>query len=254
MRSLASVIDSCQVSAGQIAVFWLGQAGFLFKTDSGQYIAVDLYLSNCCYRYFGFRRLMPTLIEAGDLRLDLLIASHAHYDHFDVDSVPLLMTDSHTKLLAAADCETECKRLSLPTERIQYLRCNDVFSQGDITVKAVPCDHGEAAPEAIGLLLTVGDKSIYFTGDTAYRPDFFNNSELNGVSLLIAPINGNFGNMNEEQAAQAAAQIAPLHMLPCHFWNFAEHGGDPGKFQKHMSRLAPTVPYTLLPMGGHLLI
>ena len=46
--------------------------------------------------------------------------------------------------------------------------------------------------------------------------------------ILIAPINGAFGNMNDEQATDFCEIIMPKLMIPCHFWNFAEHGENPG--------------------------
>ena len=79
-------------------ITFAGQAGFIIETAVGYRIGVDLYLSDCCQRYFGFKRLMPFLYNPLDLNLDLLIATHAHYDHFDPDSVPLIMNNSKTRL------------------------------------------------------------------------------------------------------------------------------------------------------------
>lgn len=63
MEKLSAVIANCRVPENNVAVFWLGQAGFLFKTSDGTLITVDPYFSNCCERYFGFKRLMPALLE-----------------------------------------------------------------------------------------------------------------------------------------------------------------------------------------------
>jgi L-ascorbate 6-phosphate lactonase len=118
----------------------------------------------------------------------------------------------------------------------------------------MPCDHGELAPDALGLLLTMGGKRIYIMGDTAYRPDLLENPEIQGVDLLILPINGAFGNLNEEQAARVIAALKPALAIPCHFWNFAEHGGDPGKFQKEMAEIAPESAYRLMRQGEGMLL
>jgi L-ascorbate 6-phosphate lactonase len=74
------------------------------------------------------------------------------------------------------------------------------------------------------------------------------------VDLFIAPINGAFGNLNEVQAARAAARVMPGIAVPCHYWNFAEHGGDPGKYMEAMKAEAPGVRAELMPMGGSLLL
>ena len=41
MESFASYLSSFRVKEGQTGVFWLGQAGFVFKRASGEMIAVD---------------------------------------------------------------------------------------------------------------------------------------------------------------------------------------------------------------------
>lgn len=40
MESFASYLSSFRVKEGQTGVFWLGQAGFVFKRASGEMIAV----------------------------------------------------------------------------------------------------------------------------------------------------------------------------------------------------------------------
>lgn len=254
MEKLSFNVSGCRIPKGQIAVFWLGQAGFIFKTPDGTLIAVDPYLSNCCYRYFGFKRLMPTMLEPNDIVFDAVIASHAHYDHFDVDAMPTLLSNGHTHLFTALDGREECDRLHLNQSQITYLKCDDIIDFMDFRIQAVPCDHGKLALYALGLLLTFRNKTIYFTGDTAFRPDLFKNPLLHNTDLLILPINGMFGNMNESEAAAAALKLSPKMTVPCHFWNFAEHGGNPGEFAKKMKEATPNIPYTLMQMGGMILI
>ena len=118
-----------------------------------------------------------------------------------------------------------------------------------MTVLGLPCDHGELAPDALGLLLTLGEKRIYFMGDTAYRPDLLENSALQDVDLLILPINGAFGNLNEDEAASVVKRLKPRRAVPCHYWNFAEHGGDPFAFMNHMNNDHPELSYLMMRPG-----
>lgn len=250
MRNFSERIYSQRVKENQLAIFWLGQAGFLFKTSNETLIAVDPYLSNCCERYFGFKRLMSKLLDPNDIVFDWIITTHAHYDHFDIDAMPLLLSNGHTRLISAIDGHIECKRLNLPLQRITYLKEGKTISGEDFIVKGVPCDHGELAPDALGLFLTIGGKKIYITGDTCFCPDLFKSSNLYNPDLLILPINGAFGNLNEHEAALTASLIQPKLVVPCHFWNFAEHGGNPGLFAEEMKKNAPDVPYSLMQIGG----
>ena len=245
MMNFATKILTSPIAGGSVGVFALGQAGFVIKTGEGKLIALDPYLSNCCERYFGFKRLMPYVLDPLDIEFDLLIASHAHYDHFDPDSVPSLMGNKKTHFIGALDTRAECDRLGI-TERVSFLARGEEIEKCGVKIKGLACDHGDLAPDALGLMITVGEKRICFMGDTAYREDLLENEELNGVDLLILPINGAFGNLNEEQAAKVVAKLKPKLALPCHYWNFAEHGGSPALFMENMKSIAPDSHYVLL--------
>ena len=232
-----------------VSLTFAGQAGFILESSSGYRVGIDLYLSDCCNRYFGFKRLMPYVFNSQELDLDLLVATHAHYDHFDPDSVPIVMSNNKTHLVAACDVKSEAKRLNLKSERITYLKEGQVFKNENICIKAVPCDHGEETPDAIGLLIEIDSKRIYIIGDSAYREDYFKNSEFENLDVLIMPINGAYGNMNEVEGAKAAGVIKPKLCVPCHYWNFAQHGGNPHIFTQQMQKKYPDLAYNLMCMG-----
>jgi L-ascorbate 6-phosphate lactonase len=236
-----------------VAVFFLGQAGFLFKTPSGKLVALDPYLSNCCERYFGFKRLMGKILKPDDLVIDYLLVSHAHYDHFDPDSVPVIMENGKTELIGAKDVLVECERLSI-NKNVTTMKVDDIIFRDDIKITAVKCDHGELAPDALGLVIEIEGKKIYFMGDTAYRPDLLENDFIKNVDLLLLPINGAFGNLNETEASKVIKALNPKLAVPCHYWNFAEHGGNPGLFQQEMKEIAPDNAYILMYQGEKLIL
>lgn len=245
MSKFGNLINTANVKEGEVSVFFLGQAGFAFKTHGGVKVAVDPYLSDCCERYFGFKRLMPYILSPTEVEFDLLLASHAHYDHFDVDSMPLLMQNGKTELVAASDAYEECTRLNLKSN-VTYLKKGDVFSRFGVKIEAVDCDHGELAPHALGFLIEIDGKKIYYMGDTAYREDILQNPKLHNADLLILPINGMFGNLNEAEAARVCEILTPKLAVPCHYWNFAEHGGNPFLFMENMKEKTKNIPYCLM--------
>ncbi len=251
--TLAQTVITTTVECGTLKVFFLGQAGFIIKTPRGETVAIDPYLSNCCERYFGFKRLMPRILEAGKLIFDHLLITHAHYDHFDPDSIPLLMANTTTRLIGARDILPECERLGLK-ENITTLSVGETVRAGGLTVTGMPCDHGELAPDALGLLIEGEGKRIFLMGDTAYRPDLLENPLLQNLDLLILPINGAFGNLNETEAARVIQQLKPRLSVPCHYWNFAEHGGNPGLFQAAMAEICPEAHFCLMYQGEGLTI
>ena len=79
---------------GETHLFYVGQAGYIIKSSKGTTLAVDLYLSDCVETLegqIGFKRLMPKILQPKDIDFDYIIATHPHWDHFDIDSIPQMM-------------------------------------------------------------------------------------------------------------------------------------------------------------------
>ena len=236
-------------------VFFLGQAGFVFKSGVGETIAIDLYLSDCVERYDGFKRLMPYLLKADDFAFDYVVTTHHHYDHFDIDSIPAMLSNNRTHLLASIDCRNELNNLNILNNKVTFIKSGGSYKIGSMTLHAVFCDHGNAAPDAVGLVLEIDGKKIYYAGDTALRPDKISEIlEKGPFDLMIAPINGMFGNLNESEAVTLCGIINPNRIIPCHYWNFAEHQGSPGLFMKIWASRFPEQSYYIMRMGESIII
>ncbi len=251
MTDTAVRIASERVHEGRLGIFFMGQAGMILKAPDGTLMGIDLYLSDCCERYFGFKRLMPKLVHADDLRLDYVVATHAHFDHFDPDSVPVLLSHG-AKLYGACDCRAECDRLGI--KGLTELVKGNTYSAGCFEITAVDCDHGEGTPYAVGLYIKCGGKTVYIVGDTCFRSDIAEKMAKLPIDIMFAPINGAYGNLNEETGAEFFGIVSPKLAVPCHFWNFAEHGGDPFKFMKIMGEKFSSVPYKLMSPGEYYLV
>lgn len=219
---------------GKTHLFSIGQAGYIVKSASGQLLGIDLYLSECVERvegHVGFKRLLPKLLDSSELQFDVIIATHRHFDHFDMDSIPQLMSQKQTKLYISVDCENEVRRLKMTSENCTYVKPGDSYQCGDFKLDFVNCDHGIGAPDAVGVVIIVNGKKILEAGDTCLRLDRINEYQAKGpFDVLIAPINGAYGNLNEEECVQLAEVLHPNITIPCHYGMFASHGGNPGKF------------------------
>lgn len=249
MQDLASRIHNFSVSEGSLGIIYLGQAGFILKDSNGKLVAIDLYLSDCVERYDGFKRLMPKLLCPNDLVYDIIITTHAHYDHFDIDAVPLMMENEQTILLAAYDCKVECEKYHVNPGRTIYLREGDNYTLDDINITAVFCDHGVNTPDAIGLLIEIGGKRVYVAGDTSLHLDEGMKIAKENVDVMIVPINGAFGNLNEMDAVSLCEVVQPKLVIPCHYWCFAEHGGNPLLFINELNSKLPSQNYLIMRMG-----
>ena len=241
---------------GKTHLFSVGQAGFIVKSASGQLLGIDLYLSDCVERlegHVGFKRLLPRLFDPADMEFDVLIATHAHWDHFDVDAMPILLSGKKTRLLAAGDCKSLVEQLELDVGCIRCIKPGDSMQCGDFFIHFIRCDHGEGAPEAVGAIIEVDGTRICEVGETCLHLDWKEDYLATGpLDVLMAPINGAYGNMSEADCARLSAVLAPRLIIPCHYGMFASHGGNPGVFLEEMKKSAPGRKYLLMAQGERL--
>lgn len=243
-------------SLGLTHLFSVGQAGYIIKNKRGETLGVDLYLSDCVEPvegHDGYHRLLPKIIEAKDLGLDVLIATHFHRDHFDIDSMADLMSNGKTRLFCAYDCEEDVKRLGIDEDRVSYVKPGDHYIISGFDIRFINSDHGAGAPQEVGVLLTVDGKNILEVGDTALRLDWQDEYLSAGpVDVLIAPINGAYGNLNEYEATQLAKTLNPKVTIPSHFGMFPSHGGNSGIFIEEMRK--EKLQYKILTMGEDFIV
>jgi len=251
--ALSNFIDSTLVNPGQVALFSLAQAGFFIKTPAQTRLVIDPYLSDYCRRKFGFRRMMPPVIGAGELRADLVASTHAHPDHLDPDSLPVFARCPETSFLGAPDCESGYREAGLAPDRFAIIARGQSRTFRDVAIRAVYADHGDLAPDAVGFLLDIGGITIYDVGDSGYSPAKILPSLNSRVDIMIAPINAAYGNLGPEQACELAAQVKPRVMIASHFWMFIEHGGDPAAFLAAAARLAPGITPLVMAPGERIL-
>lgn len=242
----------CRIaSANGTCLFFLGQAGFAIKSRQGTLLGVDMYLTECVERlegHIGFKRLLPAMLAPDEVTFDYVVATHPHYDHFDADAMTGLMANGKTRLFASVDCANEVDRLGIDGNRVRYVRPGDRAEAADIALTFVDCDHGAGAPDAVGVLIDVDGKRLYVAGDTCLRKDYAEQIGAMGcIDVLIAPINGAYGNLNEQEAATLSGWLKPMLTVPCHYGMFASHGGDAGKFRDAMEQAG--LAYTLMTVG-----
>ena len=88
--SLMQQVREFAVSKESVAIWWLGQNGYLLKSPEGTIIGIDLYLTDSCASLptpVNLKRRIPVLIEPEDLRIDLFACTHNHQDHTDPETV-----------------------------------------------------------------------------------------------------------------------------------------------------------------------
>ena len=239
---LAEKIKVLKVDKCETALFYLAQAGFCIKTAGSKIIIIDAYLSDAVERLFAFKRMIPSVIEPEEVNADLYISTHSHADHLDPDALPEIAKNIKTFFVGSPDCEELYRQNNIPEERYCILKLNEEWKGKGVTIKAVYADHGDLAPDAVGMLIDIEGIKIYHAGDTCFAPDKILASLNSEVDIMIAPINGQFGNLNASEACLLAKAIFPKVIIACHFWMFLQHIseggiGDPITFLKEAETL-----------------
>jgi L-ascorbate metabolism protein UlaG (beta-lactamase superfamily) len=169
---------------------------------------------------------------------DLILITHAHFDHFQPDEIERLRT-THTKLVAPPDVAAELSGDVTP------VRPGEAIEVAGVRLTAVPAyntreealDFHPRAKGWVGYVLELGGVTYYHAGDTDHAP------ELDDVraDVTFVPIGGHF-TMDWKAAAGLAQAISPSVAVPIHYGFVICSPTDGLRFQ----RAAAPVPVELL--------
>ena len=149
-----------------VVLQYLGQAGFLIKSKGGKKIVIDPYLTNCVEQACGFKRMQPAVAKPEDIQPDIILSTHSHPDHLDVNAFPTFASSINAFFVGAPDCEEVYKSLGLSRERYRILREGESIQIRDTIIRAIYADHGKLAPDAVGFLIETDGMTIYNVGDS----------------------------------------------------------------------------------------
>jgi L-ascorbate metabolism protein UlaG (beta-lactamase superfamily) len=264
---LLAEIDATCPAAGVLAVWWLGQSGFLIKSRSGM-IVVDPYLSEHLTQKYARTdrphvRMTRAPVRGGELaNIDLVLASHKHSDHLDPGTVPGLLASSvRSQLVLPAALVEHAHQLGMPEARLAGLVAGETLSdaRSGFTIRAVPSAHEALDTDPMGRHLYLGyvieaeGLRLYHSGDSlAYEglaewlgPDPFD--------VLFLPINGRdpargvAGNMSAAEAVALAAAVRPRFVVPHHYDMFTFNTVPVAEFEAEATKLpAGVAPRVLL--------
>ena len=227
-----------------MAIFWLGQGGFIFKSSGGTTVFVDPYLSEVGRE---LRRLAPIPLQPGEVEGDIVLFTHNHLDHLDENTVPGIAEGCRTiKFGGSRECLSKAKGLGIPEERLVYIELGETIEVGDFKVSAVFAEHTGGA---VGYVLDCGGPITYITGDTLLCPELEEVRRFR-PGILIVCINGRAGNMSAHEAAYLTRVLRPHLAIPMHYGMFVNNTLDPQEFVEALRIQQVGVRAFLLELGG----
>lgn len=233
-RDYMRSIRDYKVPADALAVWYLGQNGFLLKDATGLLIGIDLYLTNSCadtFAHLPYRldRQLPIFIEPEDLDIDVFITTHSHQDHADPETIRRLKTTRSISFLGPFDsmriyreCGVldSCCRLIHPGERVDLGPSITAEATFALPTDATDLNH-------TGMLLHFSNGiRFYNSGDTTYA-DRLATLLPTEVDICAICMNGGFHNLSATQAAAIVKMIRPRVVVPCHYDMMINNVGSP---------------------------
>lgn len=217
--------DFPTLTPGQVALTWIGHASFLVQfTDLN--VLIDPNFANWL---FLLKRIKHSGLKIKDLPpIDLVLLTHAHFDHFHKPSIRKLPAP---KIGVMPWGMGELAR-GLGFERIIELKWWESFSHGDWKVTLTPCKHWGARMLHDhhrgygGFVLEHQGRKIYHAGDSAYYDGFTEIGERLGPEIALLPIGAycpeSFRNvhMGPDEAVKVFREVRAKWMVPMHYGTF----------------------------------
>ncbi len=97
------------------------------------------------------------------------------------------------------------------------------------------CD-GQYMGEPAGVIITMGGKTIYHTGDTGLFYDMKLIGEMNSIDAMFAPIGDNF-TMGIDDCVRAVEFVNPELVIPMHYNTFPVIQADPYEFKSKVEAI-----------------
>jgi L-ascorbate 6-phosphate lactonase len=263
---LLAEIESTRPAAGTLAVWWLGQSGFLIKSSRGV-LLIDPYLSESLTRkYAGTGREHIRMTEA-PLRgielsmIDLALASHKHSDHLDPGTIGDVVRASGCRLALPAPLVEHAAGIGIDPASLVGLEAGRGIEAAGFRVRAVPSAHEGLDTDAAGRHLYLGfvieaeGLRLYHSGDSVVYDGLTGWLGPGPFDVLFLPINGRDpsrgvpGNMSAAEAVELASRVRPRFLVPHHYDLFTFNTVPVQVFEDEARRLPAGVQPRVLHCG-----
>ena len=211
---------------------FIGHATFLIQTAAAN-ILTDPFYSERAFplQWAGPRRVRPPAVRFDDLPpISIVLLSHNHYDHCDVNTLGMLAERFDPLVLTPLGNAPLVRSSGI--RRIEELDWWEHARTSALPIALTPAHHFSARGpfdrnRALwgGFVLTIGDARISFAGDTAYG-GFFKDirARLGPIDLALLPIGAyeprwfmQAAHMNPAEAVQAHLDLEVRQSIGMHF-------------------------------------
>lgn len=223
-QSLEPILTAPDI--GRVRITWIGHASF-FLQFAGHSVVID---PNWARRHGPFKRInAPGLPLNAVPELDLVMVTHAHFDHLHKPSLKILQ--AREGIIVPRGSGSLVRKLGFPS--VHEMRIWDEIAFGNLAVTHTPSHHWGARyihdvhRDFGGYIVRAGDKTVFHCGDSAYFPGFTEIGSRMPIDVALMPIgayeapSGRDVHMNPEEAVRAFADLEAKVMIPMHYNTFS---------------------------------
>ncbi len=214
-----------KLTQGHMALTWIGHASFLIQFNDLN-VLIDPNFANWL---FLLKRIKRAGLRIADLPpIDLVLLTHAHFDHFHK---PTLRRLPAPKIGVMPWGVGDLAR-GLGFDRVIELQTWESFQHGDWKVTLTPCKHWGARTIHDehrgygGFILEHQGRRVYHAGDSAYFEGFKEIGQRCPPEIALLPIGAyypdSFRNvhMGPDEAVKVFQDIKAKWFIPMHFGSF----------------------------------
>lgn len=220
---------------GEPTVTWVGHATLLIQLDGVNVLTDPQWSARASpVSFAGPRRVMPPGLRIEDLPpIHVVVISHDHYDHLDVDTVKRLAAAHRPLILVPLGLKAWFADLGIGD--VEELDWWDERSVQGLTFTCVPAQHfsGRTPWDRnrrlwSGWVVAGRERRFYFAGDSAYFDGFKEiGARLGPFDLAAIPIGAYLppvimkgSHTSPEEALAAFADVRARHFVPIHWGTF----------------------------------
>jgi L-ascorbate metabolism protein UlaG (beta-lactamase superfamily) len=209
----------------EVAITWIGHASFLVQVGKMN-ILID---PNWAKWLKVVKRVKMPGLRIHDLpEIDLVLITHAHFDHLDRRTLRQIARDQPV----VVPFEVGNLVHDLGFHSVHELDYWQSFQFGSAKITLTPCHHWGARMLHDshrgfgGFVIEAGGRSVFHCGDTAFFPGFKEIGQRLPMEIALLPIgaydapSGRDVHMNPEEAVQAFLDLGAQKLIPMHYGSF----------------------------------
>ncbi len=209
----------------KVRITWIGHASF-FVQFADHSVMVD---PNWAKWHGPVKRMRQPGLNLREVpEVDLVLVTHAHFDHLHKPSLKILQ--AREGIVVPRGSKSLVKRLGFPA--VHEMKIWDQLNFDELEVIHTPSHHWGARfihdthRDYGGYLIRAGGKSVFHCGDSAYFDGFVEIGKRFEIDVALMPIgayespSGRDVHMNPEEAVQAFADMGAKALIPMHYGTF----------------------------------